>query len=1002
MQATREIAFGQFRLDLTNECLWRGTRAISLRPKAFAVLKILIENPGQLVSKEKVLDTVWPGTFVGDAVLKDNIRQLREALDDDAASPTYIETAHRRGYRFIGKTFEAAPGTTSSKAVPISAVSSKIPASRSSATEIRLLGREAELANLRGWLDRALAGDRQVVFVTGEAGIGKTTLVQAFVEEADEVPDIRVARGQCLERYGAGEAYLPLLDAFSRLCRSHGGDQVVNLLRNQAPTWLAQMLSLVPPSDRASLQSLTMGATRERMLREMAEAIETLSSETPLLLVLEDLHWSDYSTLDLVSYLARRRDPARLMVIGTYRPVDVIVADHPLKGVKRELQAHGLCRELALECLSEEVVAEYLSARFPRHQFPARLRQTVYRRTEGTPLFMVNLVEYLADQKAIVEEQGSWKLCADLSEVERDVPSNLRELIQKQIERLSPDERTVLEAASVAGMECSSVAIAAGLENTAEWVEEHCEELARRHQFLSPAWLVELPDGTVTPRHRFIHVLYRDVPYRLMPPMRRSQIHQRIAQRGIAIYGDSASEIAAELAMHFEQSRDWPRALEYLLQAAERAATRSAHHEAIDLANRGLEALKLSPETAECSKQEMKLRTILSGSLMAIKGFASPEVEEINAHGRELFWRHGPSSELFYMLWSLNMYQQFSGNMSTSIEISNQLVELAEKLQDDGLIREAHRSLGSALLLSGRCCEALDHLEKSVALYDRNINQHNRIFFSFDSKVIVETFIGLALWQLGYPDQSAERLSSGLARARELDHPETLVVAGHVAAQMHQQRGDAYLARVFAKEALDVADEYGFSLWITFGLIELGWAEAELGDAEGGIEKMQRGLAQYESLGAKLRCPYFLGLLADQLNKAGRLHEAFEVITKGLTLAEQTGEGYAVSWLHLIKGELFLNSGKLIKAGQLPGDSSGVSTLSEARACFSEALTIAKRQEARFWQLRAALSLDRLDLMLGNPNHTQLAEIYATFTEGFETEDLRQAKALLNMSTANG
>jgi len=481
MQAEKEIAFGQFRLDLANECLWRGTTAISLRPKAFAVLKLLIENPGQLVSKQKVLDTVWPGTFVGDAVLKDNIRQLREALDDDAGSPSYIETAHRRGYRFIGKPSERTPGKHPITAMPVSMLSPKASGSSSSAAQIRVLGREPELGKMRDWLQLALAGDRQVVFVTGEAGIGKTTFVRAFLEAADELPSIRIARGQCLEQYGAGEAYLPLLDGFSRLCRSQGGDQALNLLRDHAPTWLAQMPSLVPQSERANLQAQAIGATRERMLREMAEVIEILSSEAPLLLVLEDLHWSDYSTLDLLSYLARRRDPARLMVIGTYRPVDVILADHPLKGVKRELQAHGLCREVALECLSEEVVGEYLNARFPGHQFPARLRQTVYRRTEGTPLFMVDLVEYLVDQKAIALEQGSWRLRVDLSEVERGVPANVRELIQKQIERLSPDERTVLEAACVAGMECSSVAIAAGLENTVEWVEEHCEELARRH-----------------------------------------------------------------------------------------------------------------------------------------------------------------------------------------------------------------------------------------------------------------------------------------------------------------------------------------------------------------------------------------------------------------------------------------------------------------------------------------------------------------------------------------
>ena len=295
----------------------------------------------------------------------------------------------------------------------------------------------------------------------------------------------------------------------------------------------------------------------------------------------------------------------------------------------------------------------------------------------------------------IVEDQGIWKLRADLSEVEQGVPANLRQLIEKQIERLSPDERTVLEGASVAGMECSSVAIAAGLDMPVEWVEKHCEELARRHQFLSPAWLVELPDGTIAARHRFIHVLYREVPYKLIAPLRRSQIHHRIAERGVVIYGDRGSEIAAELAMHFEQSHDWPRALEYLLQSAENAAVRSAHHEAIDLAKRGLEALKFVPEAADHAEQEMKLRRILSVSLTAIKGFASPEVERINARAHELFWRHGPSPELFYMLWSLNLYKQFSGNMHSSLEITHQLMQLAQDLKDSALTMEAHIAIAS-------------------------------------------------------------------------------------------------------------------------------------------------------------------------------------------------------------------------------------------------------------------------------------------------------------------
>ena len=998
MQAGQNITFGRFRLDLTNECLWQGTRAISLRPKAFAVLKLLVERPGLLVTKRQVLDAVWPDTFVGDAVLKDSIRQLREALQDDADEPIYIETAHRRGYRFIAKLSEPAPAKNppATFTTPVFERSSNFAAVHQSGDKPGVLGRDAELAKLHGWCEHAIGGERKTVFVTGEPGIGKTTVVQAFLQQMSRDSAILVARGQCLEHYGSGEAYLPVLDGFSRLCRSAAATQVLNCLRQHAPSWLAQMPSVIQPAERNVLQSQAQGATRERMLREMAEAIEAIAMESPLLLVLEDLHWSDYSTLDLISYLARRQDRARLMVIGTYRPVDVIVGDHPLKGVKRELQAHNLCHELPLEYLSEEAVAEYLNTRFPVHQLPTRLRQTIYQRTEGNPLFMVNLVEYLIDQKMIAEEKGSWNLRVALSDIEKGVPSNLRQLIEKQIERLDSDQRLVLEAASVAGMECSSIAIAAGLDMPLASVEKHCEELASRHQFLSPGWLVELPDGTITPRHRFVHMLYRDVPYRMMAPLHRSKIHQRIGEQGVAIYGGRSSEIAAELAMHFEESRDWPHALEYLLQAAQNAATCSAHHEAIDLANRGLEALKLVSQTAEHAKKEMKLRMILSTSLMATKGFASAEAEKINASGRELFWRHGPSPELFCMLWSLNMYQQFSGNMHTSLEISHQLLDLAEDLKDGALIMEAQRALGAVLVLSGQCTEALEPLEKCGALYAMHRDHSHKVFTGgFDNKAMVECFAALALLPLGYPDQSSERLAAGLTLAQEFDHPQTLVVADHVAAQFHQLRGEASLVRTFAKEAMDLAEEYGLALWVIYGLVELGWAEAELGDAEIGIEKMQRGLAQYERTGAKLRSPYFLGLLADQLNKAQRIEEGLAAIAQALTCAEQTGEGYALPELHRIKGELLLNSSKLLKTGKRPGDASGVSILSEARTCFTDAFTVATKQGTKWWQLRAALSMHRLDGMSGTANLSQLAEVYSSFTEGFETADLKQARALL-------
>jgi predicted ATPase/DNA-binding winged helix-turn-helix (wHTH) protein len=910
---SNDIIFEGFRLDLANECLWQGSRTISLRPKAFAVLKLLIEHPGQLVNKQQVLDTVWPDTFVGDTVLKDNIRQLRKALEDDADCPRYIETSHRRGYRFIAKLGETEAGVSPSETASYVAAAEILPKLSLPTTSTActgVFGREEELERLRCWLARAVQGTRQTVFVTGEPGIGKTTVVEAIVELAAQIPGIRIVRGQCLEHYGSGEAYLPILEGFSRLCRSENGEEVLDVLRQQAPAWLAQMPSLRNPSQPDTPKSSAGSATRERMLREMAEAIETLASEHPLILVLEDLHWSDYSTLDLVSYLARRRDPVRLMIIGTYRPVDVILGDHPLKGVKRELQAHSLCHELPLEYLAEEVVAQLLSARFPSHDLPARLARAIYKRTEGNPLFMLNLIEYLIDRKVVVEEQGTWKLRVELSEVEHGIPSSLRELIEKQIERLTPDERTVLEGASVVGMECSSAAIAAGLDRPTEWVEERCEELARRHHFLSPAWLVQLPDRTITPRHRFTHILYLEVPYRLIPPMRRSQMHQRIAQRGVEIYGDRDTEIAAELAMHFEQSRDWPSAFTYLLRAAQNATARSAHHEATDLATRGLEALKALPDTPERAQQEIKVRIVLGASLMAVKGYASAEVEEVYAPSRELFWQQGPSPELFHMLWSLNLYYQFTGQVQSSLKVSLELLQLAKDIKDGALIMEAHRSIGAALVILGRCEEALTHLDEAIALYAEHRNHSHAIFMGRDCKVICKSFVGRSLWALGRHDEAAKEMAGALALARELGHPQTLVVAGYCAAQLHQLRGEAESTYKCAKEAMELAEEYCLDFWLPYGMIQVGWAEAELGNPQTGINRMQRGLETYAATGAQLWTPYLLGLLSDQLSKAGRVTEALDTIAKALAMAGHNGENYSLLELHRIERSVAILSAK--------------------------------------------------------------------------------------------
>jgi predicted ATPase/DNA-binding winged helix-turn-helix (wHTH) protein len=606
----RQIGFGPFRFDESNECLWRGSQSIPLRPKAFAVLKHLIGHKGVLVTKQQLLDDVWPETFVGDAVLKDCIRQLRQALHDDPKTPQFIETSHRRGYRFIAPLLEAnsEPHMNDAVSSVTPAVTPRISPSGVASVSTKILGRELVLAQMQKCLEHALAGDTQIVFVTGEAGIGKTTLVEAFLEQKGD--NVFVLRGQCLEQYGSSEAYLPVMDALSQL-RDERHSQVIDILRKNAPSWILQIPRLASDSESETSENIS-GVTRERMLREIAGSLELVTETMPVILFLEDLHWSDYSTLDLVSYLARRRQRARLLLIGTYRPVEVIVTEHPLRRVKQELQLHKLCHELPLEYLSVESVSEFLQLMFPGHQFPSALPLMIHQRTEGNPLFMVNVVEFLVNEKVIVEQDNIWSLQVDLSEVELEVPENIRQMIEKHIERLEPSEQRILEGASIVGMDCSAIAISAGLAEDLIRVEEICDGLARKSHFLLPAYLAELPDGTLTPRYRFIHSLYLDVLYKRVALTRRRQIHGRIGERGETIYGDRVGEIAAELAVHFEQSHDFVRAVKYLLLAAENATRCSAGHEAVALSRRGLELLKTLPPSPEHSNQERSLQSIIS------------------------------------------------------------------------------------------------------------------------------------------------------------------------------------------------------------------------------------------------------------------------------------------------------------------------------------------------------------------------------------------------------
>ena len=968
------IAFDHFSLDLVNECLWRGREPLKIRPKAFALLHYLLQRPGQMVTKDELLNAVWPQTFVGDAVLKVTVQQVREALEDDPKSPQFIETAHRRGYRFIGR-IGAPQLLTPDLSSRDNFYSGAFPVFSD------VVGRQEALARLQRWLRRMMRGERQVGFISGEAGIGKTSLIDAFVRQIPADGTVRVGRGQCLEQYGTGEAYLPVLEAIGRLCREERN--VTELLRAHAPLWLLQMPWLLSPSDRELLSREMSGATRERMLREMGEALDLLASKVPLVLILEDLHWSDYSTLDLISYIATQRRPAHLMVIGTYRDIELNVSGHPLKAVKQQLLAKQLCKEMPLEYLTIAATRDYLAVRFLGNKFPARLAELIHSRTDGNPLFMVNAVDYLLETGLIVQSAGRWNLSVDIDNVEVGVPDNIRQMIERQIEHLGPDKQRTLEAASVAGVEFSTLALAAGLEEDPIEVEERCVELARNRQYIQDCGIHELPNGELTTRYGFVHALYQNVLYERLPETRRTQVHRLIAERGEEVYGDRAAEISVELAMHFERGRDYRRAVHYLRLGANTAIRRFAYQEAVTLARHAIELINKLPNTRETLNNALCLHLTLGVPLVAIEGYASPNVGRVYLKARELYDELGDSPDVSEVLWGLWTFHTVSADFEAARKISEEFLHLSERLPYPGLALRAHWTMETTFTHLGNFELALDHFEKALTVYDPTQHRDDSFLYALNPGVAMPCFAAWALWFTGRPDQSLERIEEALALARELSEPTGMAHAALFASILYQLRRDFLMSQYYAEAVIDISREHGLALYGAMASIMQGWTASKQGGAHEAIAQINEGLAALDATGTFLVRPHFLALLGEVFAKIDRIEEALVLLDSAMTIVNSKGERYYEAELYRLKGELLLKQ--------------TTDNQAKTEECFRRSLAIAESQKAKSLQLRTALSFARLYRSQRKLVEARdlLAPIYESFTEGFETDDLRDAAVLL-------
>ena len=445
------------------------------------------------------------------------------------------------------------------------------------------VGREQEIRKLEGLLQQTIDGTGRVVFITGEPGIGKTSLSDEFLRRArKQQQGLLITRGRCVEQYGTGEAYLPFLDAMSELLlQAPGRERIAAVMRTYAPTWCMELpTAFVSTGSLEKLQQETIGATKERMMREMGDALGVLATASPIVLLLEDLHWADPSSVDLLRHLSQRIATQRLLIAGTFRPEDVERSGHPLKNYKAEMQSHKLCEEVALGSWNREHIAEYLDATFSPNDFPEELTALVHEKTEGHPLFAANLLQYLGERGDLAKENALWSLVRPLEEMDLAMPESVRAMISKKIDALDADERRTLQYASIEGTEFLSTVTAKLLAVDEIDLEESLARIGKTHRLIDTIGDEELPDGSLATRYRFSHALYQNFLYADLVNKRRVMLHQQAGEQLLSHYGKRGPQIATQLAMHFEQGRDFPRAVEYLIHAGDHAAKLYGYAEA--------------------------------------------------------------------------------------------------------------------------------------------------------------------------------------------------------------------------------------------------------------------------------------------------------------------------------------------------------------------------------------------------------------------------------------
>jgi hypothetical protein len=730
----------------------------------------------------------------------------------------------------------------------------------------------------------------------------------------------------------------------------------------------------------------------ERALRQLAETLEALAARTTFALLLEDLHWADPSSLDLLAYVAQRSDPAHLLVVGTYRPVEA--AASRLSDVVHTIKARNRCVELAVPQLSLNATRDYLLRRFATHQVPTGLAELLHARTEGNPLFMVGVVGSWLDRGLLSAAQGRCELAASLEELAGRVPDTLVRMIERELERLTPLERAVLEAASVTGNEFATAAVAAALSEDVVPIEEICMRWARRGQFIRNKGTAEWRDGTLSQRCEFNHILYQQITYEQIGTGRRAQYHLRVGERLEAGYADGAGSIGPELALHFQRAGDYRRAVRYLRVSGEHALQHGAYREAIDHLMRALELIERLPPSEDKVAIELDLRMLLATPLRLTKGYAAPEVEQAYARAAQLCEARQATPQSILLLAGMAATYIVRGANGAGLELSQRLLRRAEDSGDRSAIVEASLLLGLSHHCLGRHRDARAHLTQAIA-WPESLCAHTSVGGPHPD-IAGRCFWAMSSCMMGQLDQARQQMEYTLTRARRLDDPIALAFALNFSGLVEQLLCNFEATWQHANALAAHTAENGLGMFSALAALQIGGAEVMGGDVASGVERLHRGRALLAATGTDVYRKFWIALIAEGYGKLGQPQTGLRFIADARPSECTDSQQLWDAELLRVQGELLLAGNRSSERLQ-PVQAQLLELSGRGEACLLQALEVARQQEAKLLELRAARSLAEHWHAQGKPAQGRelLKDLYGSFTEGLDSPDLTGARLLL-------